>query len=49
MVGRYLKANRTTKRASGKDHFLYENDVDAIIAIMDADMFENNKDMESEI
>ena len=49
MVSRYLKANRTAKRASGKDHFLYENDVDAILAIMDADMFENNKDMESEI
>ena len=35
--------------ASGKDHFLYEDDLDAIFAIMDADMFENNKDMESEI
>ena len=35
--------------ASGEDHFLYEDDLDAIFAIMDADMFENNKDMESEI
>ena len=49
MGGPYLKVNRTTKMASGKDHFLYEGDFDAIFAIMDADMFENNKDMESEI
>ena len=35
--------------ASGKDHFLYEDDLDDILAIAHDDMFENNKDMESEI
>ena len=35
--------------ASGKDDFLYEDDLDAILAIIDADLFENNEDMESEI
>ena len=55
MGGRYVKAYRTTKLASGKDlasgmdHFLDEDELDAILAIMDADMFENNKDIESEI
>ena len=34
---------------SGKDHFFYEDDLDAILPIMDAYMFENYKDMESEI
>ena len=45
MGGRYVKAYRTTKMASGKDDFLYEDDLNAIYA----DMFENEEDMESEI
>ena len=49
MGGRYLKAYRTTNTASGKDHFLYEDDLDATLPITDADMFENDDDMESEI
>ena len=35
--------------ASGKDDFLYEDDIDAVLAITDEDMFENDEDMESEI
>ena len=46
---RYLKAHRTTKMASDKDDFLYEDDLDAVLAITDADLFENDEDMESEI
>ena len=34
---------------SGKGDFLYEDDLDAILAITDVDMFENDEDMESEI
>ena len=34
---------------SGKDGFLYEDDFDAVLAIIDAGMFENGEDMESEI
>ena len=34
---------------NNNEDFLYDDDLDAILAIMDADMFENNKDMESEI
>ena len=49
MGGHYLKAYRTTKMASGKDGFLYEDDLDVVLAITDADMFENDEDMESEI
>ena len=49
MGGRYVKAYRTAKLASGMDHFLDQDELDAILAIMDADMFENNKDIESEI
>ena len=49
MGDRYLKACRTTNMASGKDDFLYEDDIDAVSAIIDADMFENDEDMESEI
>ena len=49
MGGRYLKSYRTTKMASGKDDFLYEDDLDAVLAIIDADMFENDEDMESGI
>ena len=49
MGGRYLKAYRTTNTASGNDHFLYEDDLDATLPITDADMFENDDDMESEI
>ena len=43
MSGRYLKAYRTTKMASGKDYFPYGDDV------ANADMFEEKKDMESGI
>ena len=35
--------------ASGKDDFIYGSDLDAILAIIDANMFENDEDMESEI
>ena len=49
MGGRYLKAYRTTKMASGKANCLYEVDLDAVLAIIDADMFENDENMESEI
>ena len=49
MGDRYLKAYRTTNMASGKDDFLYEDDLDAVLAIIDADMFENDEDMEPEI
>ena len=49
MGRRYLKTYRTTKMSSGKDDFLYEDDLDVILAMMDANMFENNKDMKSEI
>ena len=49
MGGRNLKAYRTTKMASGKGDFLYEDDLDAVLAIIDADMIENDADMESEI
>ena len=35
--------------ASGKDDFLYEDDLDGVLAIIDADMIENDADMESEI
>ena len=35
--------------ASGKDDFLYEDDLHTVLAIIDADMFENDEDMESEI
>ena len=49
MGGRYLKAYRTTKMTSGKDNFFYEDDLDAVLAIIDADMFDNDKDVESEI
>ena len=33
---------------SGKDYFLCEHDLDAVLGIIDADMFENDEDMESE-
>ena len=35
--------------ASGKDDFLYEYDQDAVLAMNDADILENDEDMESEI
>ena len=35
--------------ASGNNGFLYEDDPDPVLAIIDADMFENDEDMESEI
>ena len=43
MGGHYLKAYRTTKMASGKDGFLYEDNLDVVLAITDADMFENDE------
>ena len=49
MGGRYLKAYRTTKMASGKGDCLYEDDLNAFLAITEADMFENDEDMKSEI
>ena len=49
MGGRYLEAYRITKMASDKDDFLYEDDLHTVLAIIDADMFENDEDMESEI
>ena len=33
---------------SGKDDFFYKDDLDAVLAIIDAYMFENDKDMESD-
>ena len=47
MGDHYLKAYRTTKMGSGKDDFLYEDYLDAVLAIIDADMFKNDEDMES--
>ena len=35
--------------ASGKNDFFYEDDLDADLIIIDVDMFENDKDMESKI
>ena len=35
--------------ASGKDGFLYEDGLDAVLVITDADCFENDRDIESEI
>ena len=35
--------------ASGKDDFLYEDYLDAVLAIIDADMCQNDEDMELEI
>ena len=32
--------------ASGKDNFLYEDNLDAVSAITDTDMFENDKESE---
>ena len=49
MGGCYLKGHRTPKMASGKGDFLYEDDLDTILAITGADMFENDEDMDSEI
>ena len=43
------KGVQNNKMVSDKDDFLYEDDLDAILAIIDADMFENDEDMESEI
>ena len=34
---------------SGKDDFFYEDDFDAALLIIDADMFENDKEIESKI
>ena len=35
--------------ATGKDEFLYEDDLDAVFAIIEADMLQNDDEMESEI
>ena len=35
--------------ASGNNGFLYEDDPDPVLAIIDADMFENDENMESVI
>ena len=48
MGGRCLKAYRTTKMALGKYDFLYEGDLDRVLAITDADLFGNDEDMESD-
>ena len=47
MGGWYLKVYKTTKMASGKDDFFYKNDFDAVLAEIDADMFEKDKDVGS--
>ena len=49
MGSRSLEAYRTTKMASGRDNFLYEDCLDANLAIINVDIFENDEDMESEI
>ena len=49
MGGRYLKAQKTTKTASGKVFCLYKDDLDAVLATIDAGMLENDEDMESKI
>ena len=46
--GCYLKASRTTAMVSGKDDFLYRDNLKAVLAIIDEFMFENDEDMESE-
>ena len=46
---RLSKRVQNNKMASGKDGFLYEDDADPVLAIIDADMFENDEDMESVI
>ena len=43
------KRVQSNKMASGKDGFLFEDDLNPVLAIIDADMFENDKDMKSEI
>ena len=48
MGSHFLKVYRTTKMASGKDDFLYEDDFDAVLAIIDAGMLENDENMASE-
>ena len=49
MGGHCLKVYRMTKMAPGKDDFLYEYDLDAVLPIFDADTFENDEDIESDI
>ena len=41
----YLKAYRTTIMTSSKDDFFSEEDLDATLAIIDTNMFENDEDM----
>ena len=43
------KRVQTNKMASGNNGFLYEDDPDPVLAIIDADMFENDENMESVI
>ena len=43
------KRVQNNKMASGKDGFLFEDDLNPVLAIIDADIFENDKDMKSEI
>ena len=46
---RLSKRVQNNKMASGKDGFLYEDDADPVLVITNADMFENDEDMESVI
>ena len=43
------KGVQKNKNGFRQGRFLYEDDLDAVLAIIDADMFENDEDMESEI
>ena len=43
------KRVQNNKMDSGNNGFLYEDDPDPVLAIIDADMFENDEDLESEI
>ena len=46
MSGHYLKAYRATKMASGKNNILYKDDLDATLAVINADILENDENME---
>ena len=46
MSGHYLKAYRATKMASGKNNILYKDDLDAILAVINAGILENDENME---
>ena len=49
MGSRYLKAYRPIKMAPGKNDYFYGDDLEAILTIIDANMFQNNRDMQSDI